>query len=787
VIPPTIGPPATISQFVLKVHSRCDLACDHCYVYEHADQSWRGRPRAIAMDTVRAVADRVAEHARAHGLTRVAVVLHGGEPLLLGARGLRAVTAELRSRIEPVTTVDLRMQTNGILLSEEICDVLAEYDVRVGVSLDGDRPANDRHRRFASGASSHERVLAGLALLRRPAYRRQYAGILCTVDVRNDPVRVYEALAAEVPPRLDLLLPHATWEHPPLRPDGAATPYADWLLRFYDRWTARGRPMLIRLFNALRSTAAGGPSGSEWVGLDPADLVVIETDGAWEQVDSLKTAFDGAPATGMSVFSHAVDDVARLPAIARRQRGLADLAPECRACPVVRQCGGGLFAHRYRPGNGFDNPSVYCADLMELIVSINARSTASSVPAPSAVADLLGRLPEQVGSGRADAEAIGYLAETQLDLGRALLVDVGSRGSALGRTALEALGRFERDIPGVVRAVLGHPYLRVWATHVRPQLAEGHHEATSYLGCVAAAVAVRGDRSLVVRVPVDGGAVHLPSVGTATVPGPGSGIAELTVEPGTIIVQCGGQRVTIDLAAGEQPMWQPSRWIDLQDISVQLEDLDPNRDCHDWKAAGRLPVERVEAWRQSLAAAWQIVREEAPFQLPALRLGLHSVTPLEAGSDGLRRASTARDAFGAFGCALAAPDALAEMLVHEFQHTVLGALLDLFDLFDRDHRRHVTVAWRTDPRPIEGALQGTFAHLAVADVWRVRSERAGADTAATETYRRYREWTEAGIDTLVHSNALTPVGVRFVDSMAATVATWSSFTRTRGRRRSSPL
>jgi hypothetical protein len=23
-----------IDQFVVKVHSRCDLACDHCYVYE---------------------------------------------------------------------------------------------------------------------------------------------------------------------------------------------------------------------------------------------------------------------------------------------------------------------------------------------------------------------------------------------------------------------------------------------------------------------------------------------------------------------------------------------------------------------------------------------------------------------------------------------------------------------------------------------------------------------------------------------------------------------------------
>src|ERR1700683_5624618 len=39
-------------QFVLKICSRCDLACDHCYVYEYADQSWRGRPLAIASETL---------------------------------------------------------------------------------------------------------------------------------------------------------------------------------------------------------------------------------------------------------------------------------------------------------------------------------------------------------------------------------------------------------------------------------------------------------------------------------------------------------------------------------------------------------------------------------------------------------------------------------------------------------------------------------------------------------------------------------------------------------------
>lgn len=87
-------------QSVLKIRSRCDLLCDHCYVYEHADQSWRSRPIFIRPETVRAVAARLAEHAGSRALESVSVILHGGEPLLVGPARLRDICAE-RTRASP--------------------------------------------------------------------------------------------------------------------------------------------------------------------------------------------------------------------------------------------------------------------------------------------------------------------------------------------------------------------------------------------------------------------------------------------------------------------------------------------------------------------------------------------------------------------------------------------------------------------------------------------------------------------------------------------------------------
>ncbi|MEU3333552.1 FxsB family cyclophane-forming radical SAM/SPASM peptide maturase [Streptomyces sp. NPDC006668] len=380
-------------QFLLKIHSRCNLACDYCYVYESADQSWRERPRVMDPRTVRRTAALIAGHARDHGLGEVHVVLHGGEPLLVGAARLDALLGVLADALDGVADLRLTLQTNGLRLVEDpaLLPVLARHGVRIGVSLDGTAATHDRHRRRPDGRGSHAGVARALRLLAEGPYRPLYAGLLCTVDLAADPVETYEALLEFAPPRLDLLLPHGTWHTPPpglagrtvVPPTapgaepGEPVPYARWLRAVFDRWYgAPRRETGIRLFEEIAALLLGGTARSEAVGLAPVDLVVVETDGTIEQADSLKVAYDGAPATGLDVFTHSFTDAARHEAFRARQRGRAGLAPVCAACPRSAVCGGGLYAHRYRPGatpTPFAAPSVYCPDLAALIDHMTTR------------------------------------------------------------------------------------------------------------------------------------------------------------------------------------------------------------------------------------------------------------------------------------------------------------------------------------------------------------------------------------------------------------------------------
>jgi uncharacterized protein len=364
--------PIPFREFIVKVHSRCDLSCDYCYMYEMADQSWRDQPRRMSMEIAKFTADRIGEHARAHQMQDIALILHGGEPLLAGHALISNLVNATRESAGPDVRVGARIQTNAVGLDDSYLRLFRELGIKVGVSLDGAAEAHNRHRRFASGRGSYAAVSAALGKLGQDRYRNLFSGLLCTIDLRNEPVTTYEALASFDPPRIDFLLPHGTWDAPPpgRSTDPSDTAYGDWLIAVFDHWYPAPK-VGIRLFEEIMQLIWDGTSSGEAVGLSPARMVVIETDGSIEQVDTLKAVYPGAPVTGLHVARDPLDAALLLPGMVARQLGDIALAAECRACPIHRICGGGMYPHRYRSGTGFANPSVYCPDLMRLIGHVN--------------------------------------------------------------------------------------------------------------------------------------------------------------------------------------------------------------------------------------------------------------------------------------------------------------------------------------------------------------------------------------------------------------------------------
>ncbi|WP_369237130.1 radical SAM/SPASM protein FxsB, inactivated metallohydrolase extension form [Streptomyces sp. R21] len=587
-----------IQELVLKIHSRCNIACDHCYMYEHADQSWRDRPVVISEETVTQIGLRLFSYTQAHRLDSIAVILHGGEPLLVGPTRLRRICEELTRILSPVTTVDLRMHTNGMLLHRRHLEVLREFGVKVGISLDGDQAANDRHRLDRRGKSSYEKVLRGIELLRSPEYRHLFQGLLCTVDVANDPLAVHDALAALEPPRIDYLLPHSTWDNPP--PPGntdSPTPYADWLLRIFDRWQEQGRPMEVRTFDSVQSTLRGGPPLTEAMGLASSDLAVVETDGTIEQADSLKTAYDGAPATGYDVFHHTFEEYVRHPGVRARQLGIEGVSEICRRCPVVESCGGGLYAHRYSTERGFDNPSVFCADLRAFVDGVAERIT--DRPFAPAVHDP------------------GELRFAQEALTRELLVIMQYRTTtdAEWTAAWQLLHRLDESAQTApaFSEMLTHSYARAALNRgldgpPRPAW------LASFL--MAAAARTRTDATLAWEHPAQ--QLHLPTLGTVRLPKPGR--IEVTAEEDGFRVRHAEGTVRVRRGDGESEHWRPLQWVEN---GLVIDDADPFRHCFPAPVTDPLDLDERELFGKLLTRAYEIMDD----RLPGWRSDLNTLVP----------------------------------------------------------------------------------------------------------------------------------------------------------------
>ena len=87
-------------------------------------------------------------------------------------------------------------------------------------------------------------------------------------------------------------------------------------------------------------------------------------------MDVLRICGDGFTKTDFNVLSSDIRSVYRSDVTRAHLAGQRALCTKCKQCPIQAICGGGYPPHRYSSVNGFDNPSVYCRDLMKLVTHI---------------------------------------------------------------------------------------------------------------------------------------------------------------------------------------------------------------------------------------------------------------------------------------------------------------------------------------------------------------------------------------------------------------------------------
>jgi uncharacterized protein len=370
----------SLDTLIVKFAAPCNLNCTYCYEYAAGDTSWRSKPKKLSVELAAMIGRRIREYCEETGVGTMSVVAHGGEPLLVGAAGLDAILGALAENASPYE-LRFSIQTNGTLLTPEVCRVLADREVTVGVSIDGSRVHN--HRRVDHrGLPTFDRVLHGIETLRATPGAR-LGGLLCVVDLEHEPEEVIDALCSIHPPMVDLLQPFLTHDAAGPRRAEIAQRFGDWMTRALAHWVARSEFAGIRvrvLEDALKASLTGRPE-TDWFGPRRVRYLIVETDGSYDLLDQLKAIGAASAAErriGRSLADCSLSDAARLAADLLSVRGAAATPAGCRGCRWEHVCAGGHLPARYSSADGFDNPSVYCEGIQSLLDAARGMMCAAS-------------------------------------------------------------------------------------------------------------------------------------------------------------------------------------------------------------------------------------------------------------------------------------------------------------------------------------------------------------------------------------------------------------------------
>jgi len=387
---------------------------------------------------------------------------------------------------------------------------------------------------------------------------------------------------------------------------------------------------------------------------------------------------------------------------------------------------------------------------------------------------------DMLAAGLGSAATVSSLRATQFSrrlIGLRAVLDAADRAGYSDAPGLaagwELLKTAQQHDVAASATVLGYPFVGSWVGHCLRLLRGAPNGTTArelgYLGCVAAAAAVRAAIPFSIEVPVREGMVCLPTLGRMAVH-----------DARTVKVRSDGGETVID----EAPLGQGAAWRELRHVtwetrglslSVALDDIDPFRGAPGLPVAPRLSDDAVLAWRRVFGDAWRILAHHHAHYADAIGAALVAVVPLAAARPDRGVNATSRESFGAVAVSETRdPVILASVLVHECQHAKLNAVLDLIPL-SRPNQARYYAPWRADPRPIDGLLHGAYAYLGVSDFWRVQSVVATTPhrSYAQLEFARWSDCTAGAIETLLDSGSLTAAGSRFVRRMRGRLRTWN--------------
>jgi len=385
---------------VVKLTERCNINCTYCYMFNKGSSLYESKPKQMNMATYEAIARFLVKGAQEVGASILRIVFHGGEPTMIKpsifAKYCDVILAEAKGKVN----VELTIQTNAVLINDEWIDVFETNRVHVGISLDGDRTTNDRHRVDHAGRGTYDRTIAGVRRLFEASRQGRIGppALLCVLNPDEDGAKTFNHFAKDIGFEwMDFLLPIETRDTTTPEMGAKVGRYLEGVFR---AWNELGNPdVTVRFFDQFYTFMTGYSRMTDRKRLPTAGTLIISisTDGTFGPDDTLRVVnedYFGFDCRTTSLFEYLTH-----PLIHQTVKAASTLPADCRDCAWAGYCVGGAangrLVNRYSEQSLYDEKSILC-DGFTHIYAILARALMKSGYPKTVMLDRLEKTAERL-------------------------------------------------------------------------------------------------------------------------------------------------------------------------------------------------------------------------------------------------------------------------------------------------------------------------------------------------------------------------------------------------------
>lgn len=356
---------------VIQPTTFCNLDCDYCYLPS------RNLKRRLSLDLLEPIFHNL--FASPYVKEDFTVVWHAGEPLAMPIKFYKSafeIINDLSNKFNLNNYSFLHsIQTNATLINQNWCDFFKDYQVKIGVSLDGPAFLHDKNRKTRTGLGTHATTMRGVSYLQKNNIDFSVIAVL-TKESLDYPDEIFQFFIENQITRVGFNVEETEGMNhsSTLEAEGTDIKYRNFMQRFYELTKLSGPSIKVREFERIKQSICQD-TAIEFGQFTPYTIISIDHEGNFmtfsPELLSLNSSEYGKFILG-NVMHDSFESAIQTEKFRRINNDIQAGVESCQKnCQYFSVCGGGAPANKYFENGSFNsNETMYCRYTQKILTDI---------------------------------------------------------------------------------------------------------------------------------------------------------------------------------------------------------------------------------------------------------------------------------------------------------------------------------------------------------------------------------------------------------------------------------